>query len=236
MQRWRILQVWVAQVSSLLYRGFLTCVPHDFESRCRLESGDTAGWKPALPYFIRWLCPVCLILTGCRLEMHNQPKETALKSTGFFKNGASARALLPGVIPRGYLRTNVGFFEGLKGTNLVEQIPVKVTRDLLERGRQRFDIYCSVCHGPDGEANGMIVQRGFPQPPSLHIDRLRQAPDGHFFRVITYGYGVMFPYAVRVAPEDRWAIVAYIRALQLSHAGTLAQLPAGARARLEAER
>src|SRR5205085_11750125 len=106
-------------------------------------------------------------------------------------------------------------------------------KDLLERGRDRFEIYCAVCHGRTGEGNGMIVQRGFPPPPSFHIDRLRQAPIGHLFDVITQGYGIMYSYAERVEPNDRWAISAYIRALQLSRHATLAQVPANERNRLE---
>jgi mono/diheme cytochrome c family protein len=108
-----------------------------------------------------------------------------------------------------------------------------VTRELLQRGRERFEIYCSVCHGRTGEGNGMIVQRGFPVPPSYHIDRLRQAPVGHLFDVMTQGYGIMYSYAERVKPEDRWAIAGYIRALQLSHNVKLAELPAAERAKLE---
>ena len=110
---------------------------------------------------------------------------------------------------------------------------MKVTRELVERGQERFHIYCAVCHGPAGDGNGMIVQRGFPPPPSFSLERLRQAPVGHFYRVITDGYGIMFPYAARVAPEDRWAIAAYIRALQLSTTYRLAELPESARRQLE---
>ena len=104
---------------------------------------------------------------------------------------------------------------------------------MLERGQERFDIYCSPCHGRTGEGNGMIVQRGFPAPPSYHIERLRKAPVGHFFDVITQGYGVMYSYAQRVEPEDRWAIAAYIRALQLSQGAQLADLPVAERRQLE---
>ncbi|HEY1259005.1 MAG TPA: cytochrome c [Stellaceae bacterium] len=104
-----------------------------------------------------------------------------------------------------------------------------VTLALLQRGRQRFDIYCAPCHARTGDGHGMVVARGFPQPPSYFIDRLRQAPAQHFYDVITHGYGVMYPYAVRVAPADRWAIVAYIRALQASNDTRLADVPADER-------
>jgi mono/diheme cytochrome c family protein len=180
-----------------------------------------------------WL--VLLIISGasCRLEMHDQPKHQALESSAFFEDGSSARSLAIGTIPRGHLHTNQIYFEGLSGTNLTDELPVNLSREVLDRGQERFDIYCSVCHGLTGDGNGMIVQRGFPRPPSFHIDRLREAPLGHFYRVITYGYGVMFPYAIRVTPEDRWAIVAYIRALQLSQSAKLANVSATARAQLE---
>jgi mono/diheme cytochrome c family protein len=101
-----------------------------------------------------------------------------------------------------------------------------VTRDLVDRGREAFDINCSVCHGRDGYGLGMVVQRGFPQPPSFHSERLRQAPVGHFFEVITHGYGVMYPFGSRISPADRWAIVSYIRALQFSQAAPVNQLQA----------
>jgi mono/diheme cytochrome c family protein len=165
--------------------------------------------------------------------MHNQPKHEPLESSSFFKDGASARPLVAGTIPRGSLHTNEAMFEGLTGTNLVTEITLKVTAQLLQRGRERFEIYCSVCHGLTGEGDGMIVQRGFPRPPSFQSERLREVPVGHIYRVITYGYGVMFPYAVRVAPEDRWAIAAYIRALQLSESLPAASLSASAKSKLE---
>jgi len=165
--------------------------------------------------------------------MHNQPKRQAYKSSRFFENGASARPLLPGTVARGKLQTNLVYFAGLRGTNLATDIPVRITREVLDRGRERFDIYCSVCHGLTGEGNGMIVQRGFPPPPSFHTDRLREAPVGHLYRVITDGYGVMFPYAARVAPDDRWAIAAYIRALQFSATRQVADLSSDARTQLE---
>ncbi len=108
-----------------------------------------------------------------------------------------------------------------------------VTRQSLARGRERFNIYCAVCHGATGDGNGMIVQRGFPQPPSFHDQRLRDAPAGHFVDVITNGYGVMYSYASRVAPEDRWAIAAYIRALQLSQHAASADAEPNAAKQLE---
>jgi mono/diheme cytochrome c family protein len=115
---------------------------------------------------------------------------------------------------------------------LSDVFPVPVTRETLQRGQERYNIYCAVCHGANGHGNGMIVQRGFPAPPSFHSDRLRQAPPGHFYYVMTRGYGVMYSYASRVVPEDRWAIAAYIRALQLSHGATTNDVPPAERGRL----
>lgn len=108
------------------------------------------------------------------------------------------------------------FETGEKNGRLVTELPMPVTRDLLARGQERFNIYCAVCHGPDGYGHGIIVQRGFPAPPSYHEPRLLNAPVGHFFQVMTHGYGAMYPYADRLAAADRWAVAAYIRALQLS--------------------
>jgi cytochrome c553 len=179
---------------------------------------------------------VLLVLTpGCRRDMFNQPRYNPLSSSDFFPDGAGSRPLVPGTVARGHLEEDEAFYTGKVGTNLVETFPFPITRAVLDRGRERFDIYCSVCHGRTGDGNGMIVQRGFPMPPSYHIDRLRQAPAGHFVDVINQGYGVMYSYAARVEPADRWAIAAYIRALQLSHNAPLANAPSGERAKLEAQ-
>ena len=174
------------------------------------------------------------LASGCRPDMFNQPRNNPLSSSDFFPDGAGSRPLPPGTIARGKLNEDSAFYTGKIGTNLVTEFPAPVTRATLERGRERYEIYCSVCHGANGDGTGMIVQRGFPRPPSYHIDRLRQAPVGHFFDVMTKGYGVMYPYASRVEPADRWAIAAYIRALQLSHDARMNDVPADARAKLEA--
>ncbi len=147
----------------------------------------------------------------------------------------ASRPLVPHTVARGQLDADETFYRGKVGTNLVEEFPIPITRQTLERGQERFNIYCSPCHGRTGEGNGMIVHRGFPAPPSYHIDRLRNAPVGHFFDVITQGYGVMYSYAERVKPADRWAIAAYIRALQKSHDARLADVPPQQRTTLEAQ-
>jgi len=142
-----------------------------------------------------------------------------------------------GTFPRGDLTTGPEelLYTGKVNGALAEAFPFPVTREILDRGRERFDIYCTPCHGLSGDGDGMIVQRGFRRPPSLHIDRLRAAPAGHFFDVITNGFGVMYPYDYRVAPRDRWAIVAYIRALQLSRQASISEVPAAERRRLQGE-
>jgi mono/diheme cytochrome c family protein len=125
------------------------------------------------------------------------------------------------------------FYTGKIGTNLVTTFPFAITREVLLRGQERFDIYCAPCHGRTGDGNGMIPQRGYPVPPSYHIDRLRAAPVGHLFDVISRGYGVMYSYGARVEPDDRWAIVAYIRALQLSQDAKVSDVPQHERTQLE---
>ena len=179
------------------------------------------------------LCLLLPLTLSCRRDMFNQPSSQPLSRNDFFQDNMASRPVVLHTVARGQLQEDEAFYTGKIGTNLVTTFPMPITREVLERGRERFEIYCSVCHGRTGEGNGMIVQRGFPIPPSYHIDRLRQAPIGHFFNVMTQGYGIMYSYAERVKPEDRWAIAAYIRALQLSQNMKFAELPASARAQLE---
>jgi mono/diheme cytochrome c family protein len=159
-----------------------------------------------------------LALGGCRNDMHHQAKIKPFRESTFFADGASARALPEGTVARGFLREDAALSRG-QGPDgkFVEKIPVPITRALVLRGRERFDIYCSPCHGRTGEGQGMIVQRGFKRPMSYHIDRLRAERAGYFFDVMTNGFGQMSSYAAQVPPEDRWAIVAWIRTLQASH-------------------
>ncbi len=169
---------------------------------------------------------------ACRQDMHNQPRYKPLGGSAFFEDGRASRPLVEGTVPRGYARTDEHFYTGKVNGRLVETFPFPITRRVLERGRERYDIFCAPCHGRDGYGEGMIVQRGFRQPPSFHTDRLRRAPVGHFFDVITNGFGTMYSYASRIPPEDRWAIIAYIRALQLSQNATLEDVPPAERRRL----
>jgi hypothetical protein len=175
-----------------------------------------------------------LSLASCRSDMHVQPRYNPLDGTQFFGDERSARPEVPGTVARGHLRIDDHLYLGKVDGKEAESFPFPITRAVLERGRERYNIYCTPCHGLTGEGRGMIVQRGFPSPPSYHIDRLRQAPPGHFYNVITNGFGAMYSHAARIAPEDRWAIVAYIRALQLSQHATVTDVPESERAKLEA--
>lgn len=156
--------------------------------------------------------------------MFVQPKSDPLTVSHFFEDGAASRPIPPHTVATSDLDVGQAFYTGMAGTNLVTTIPIKITREVLERGQQCYNIYCMPCHGVSGGGNGIVVARGFPAPPSYHIQRLRDAPVGHFFDVMTRGYGVMFSYAQRVSPEDRWAIAGYIRALQLSQHAALADV------------
>jgi mono/diheme cytochrome c family protein len=167
--------------------------------------------------------------------MDDQPRYKPLEASRFFPDGQSSRPRVEGTVARGELHADTALYTGKTGARPVEKPPVPITVDLLARGRERFDIYCSPCHDRVGTGKGMIVRRGFREPPSLHIDRLRQAPAGYFFDVITNGFGVMPAYAHQVAVRDRWAIVAYIRALQRSQRATLADVPPAERQALETE-
>jgi mono/diheme cytochrome c family protein len=187
----------------------------------------------------------CLLVMGCRRDMQDQPKMKPYRGTSFFRDGLSGRQPVEGTIPRGYLRTDTALFTGKKtkpggaaatsaspqpattaaaGQNPypddVDTFPMPITKDTVEWGRQRYDIFCAVCHGMTGNGDGMIARRGFRRAASFHDDRLRQAPVGHFFDAITNGWGAMPAYAPQIPVQDRWAIIAYIRALQLSRVQT----------------
>jgi len=198
----------------------------------------------------------CLLFSGCRRDMQDQPKAIAYRENSFFKDGTGSRPLVEGTVPRGYLRADRELYLGKKSTTAsqtgpivtqpaggqatapqvqlptapvsaastnpypddVDTFPFAITKDDMKRGQERYNIYCSVCHGMTGYGDGMIARRGFnkPSPANYHQDRLRQAPVGHFFDVMTNGWGAMPSYASQVSVEDRWRIAAYIRALQLS--------------------
>jgi hypothetical protein len=200
-----------------------------------------------------------LLATGCPQQMANQPSFRPLEPTDFFADGTSARPPVPGTVARGFLYAGedgaggavqsasvvalLGPGAPLVGPALASEVsaharefPFPVTRKVLERGQIHFNVFCSVCHDAAGTGTGMVVRRGFTRPPSLHEPRLRQAPPGYFFHVITNGYGAMPDYASPIPPRDRWAVAAYVRALQRSQAATLEDMPPDVRGRLLRER
>jgi mono/diheme cytochrome c family protein len=175
-----------------------------------------------------------LAAAGCRQDMHDAPRYKPLAESAFFADGASARPLPANTVARGDLREDKLFHTGrLPDDSVTEAFPVPVDRALLLRGRQRFEIYCAPCHGRLGEGNGMVVRRGYKPPASYHEPRLREAPVGYFFDVMTQGFGVMPSYAAQVPAHDRWAIAAWIRVLQRSQRFDAGELSADERARLE---
>jgi len=188
-----------------------------------VRSGGKTRCKIILTVLWGW---AALFAAGCSPDMSDQPKYKNLRGSDFFADGRSPRPALEGIVAQGGVRSSDPFYTGRNEGELLSRLPVAVTRELLDRGRERFEIYCAPCHGRLGDGNGVIVQRGFQRPSSYHIDRLREMPDGYFFDVITYGHGAMYSYASRVPPGDRWAITGYIRALQLSQGAKMDDVPA----------
>ena len=176
---------------------------------------------------------LCVSAAGCRQDMHNQPKFIPLRESTFFADTRSARPVVAGTVARGQLREDALLYTGKVDGADATMFPFPVDETVLRRGRERFDIYCSPCHARTGEGDGMIVRRGYRRPPSLHDERLRAVAVGHFFDVMTNGFGAMPDYAAQVRAEDRWAIAAYIRALQLSAHAAIDDVPAADRARLD---
>ena len=179
-----------------------------------------------------WLA---LLLVACRQDMHDQPKLEPYESSAFFSDGRASRPLVAGTVARGRLFEDEHLYRGTVDGQPAESFPFEVTRAVLERGRERYGIHCAPCHGASGDGDGMVVRRGMKQPPSYHLARLREVPPSYFFDVITNGFGAMYDFSDRVVPEDRWAIAAFVRALQLSQNAQLEDLPAAARAELEAQ-
>ena len=215
-----------------------------------------ASPRPRIPAFPRLLLlsAFCLLFAAaCRQDMQDQPRMKPFRSTTFFSNGLSSRPPVTGTVPRGFLRADKSFFTGKKASATatlapaatpvtgaqqatypddIEDFPIPITQETVARGRERFEIFCSACHGYTGNGDGIIVRRGYRRAASFHTDVLRQAPVGHYFDAITNGWGAMPSYAPQIPPGDRWAIIAYVRALQLSNqnlqspAGTPAAAPA----------
>jgi mono/diheme cytochrome c family protein len=175
---------------------------------------------------------VLLALSGCRQDMHDQPKYEPLEESSFFADGQASRAPVPGTVARGQLRDDTLLYTGKEGAAQATVFPFRVDDGMMRRGRERFDIFCAPCHGRTGDGDGMVVQRGFQRPPPLAHERLRAAPVGHLFDVMTNGFGAMPDHAAQIPPRDRWAIAAYVRALQLSAHATLDDVPPAERSKL----
>jgi mono/diheme cytochrome c family protein len=188
-------------------------------------NAERSGFRLSWPSLGAALC--LLLAAGCELRqaMYNQPKYRPLDESAFFADGLSTRQPVPGTVARGQLRQDSLLYTGKIGGKLATLLPVPLTRDLLERGQEQYNVFCAPCHDRTGQGNGMIVQRGFKRPPSYHQQRLREVPVGYFFDVMTNGFGAMYSYASRIPVEDRWAIAAYVRALQLSQSAPFDQLP-----------
>jgi cytochrome c553 len=175
----------------------------------------------------------CLALAACRQDMHDAPRYEPLEASTFFEDGRGSRTLVAGTVARGTLREDEHLYQGKIDGELTNIFPMPVTMELMARGQERYNVFCSPCHGRTGQGNGMVVQRGFRAPPSFHEERLRNAPVGYYLDVETNGFGAMPDYAAQVPVADRWAIAAYIRALQLSQRATVDDVPADRRAELD---
>lgn len=176
-----------------------------------------------------------LAMTACRQDMQIEPRYNPEAQSDFFSDNRAARPAVEGTVARGDLRIDEARYTGKINGQEIDQFPIPITKADIERGEQRFNIYCTPCHGRLGDGNGLVVLRGFRQPPSYYSDKLMQAPVGHFFDVMTNGFGAMASYASRVEPDDRWRIAAYIRALQLSETAKIGDVPAGQRPTLVVE-
>jgi mono/diheme cytochrome c family protein len=195
--------------------------------------GNAKRAKTAKLFLFASLAGFALIFgSACRQDMHDQPKYIPLRQSAFFSDARSARPMVEGTVARGHLRDDDLLYTGRMNGTDATVFPFRVDARVMARGRERFDINCSPCHGRTGQGDGMIVQRGYRRPPTFHQDRLRDAPVGHFFDVMTNGFGAMPDYAAQIVAADRWAIIAYVRALQLSEHATAADVPPSERARI----
>jgi len=179
------------------------------------------------------LCLLPLLAAGCRQDMHDAPRYDPLEESAIWRNGMSALPIVQGTVARGHLNDDTQMFEGKVGGQPATTFPFAITKAELDRGQDRFNVYCAPCHGRTGLGNGMVVQRGYRQAASFHIDRLRDIAPGYIFDVISNGFGVMPDYRGQIPADDRWRIVAYIRALQLSRHATTADVPAGELSKLD---
>lgn len=175
-----------------------------------------------------------LTIVGCQQQMGIQPYYQPLEESSLFEDRRASRPLVPGTVSRGDLREDDALFTGKVNGELIEEFPMTITQEIIERGGNRFNIYCAPCHSKLGDGNGMIVQRGVTRPPAFTDARLTTAPVGHIYDVITNGYGRMYSYNQQLPVRDRWAIVAYVRALQAAGSGSIDEVPEAERAKLMA--
>jgi mono/diheme cytochrome c family protein len=192
------------------------------------------NFRDELKFTARLLVAATLLLvtSGCRQDMHNQPKYVTYRSSEFFADGLSERQPIVNTVARGELHDDSYFNTGKVGLKEEDRFPFPITQGVMERGRERFDIYCSPCHSRVGDGNGMIVKRGYRQAANFHLPRYLSQPVGHYYDVISHGWGAMPDYAAQIEPADRWAIAAYIRALQYAQSGASADVPAEQRGQL----
>jgi hypothetical protein len=199
----------------------------------KMQKGKSCGECVLLRTPLFCLFPFVFFIQACRQDMHDQPKYQPLEASDFFADGRASRPVPTGTVARGQLNADTHLYSGKIGNKFADTLPFAVSPAVLERGQERFNIFCSPCHGRLGNGEGMVVHRGFRHPPSFHIDRLRQAPVGYYFDVVTNGFGSMQDYSAQIQVRDRWAIIAYIRALQLSQHALLTDVPDAERKQLE---
>jgi mono/diheme cytochrome c family protein len=204
------------------------CGPH-------LDRSPEPGGRSLNAVLTRAIAVVLLavVTASCRQDMHDAPRYDPLEASTFFADGVASRPLPANTVARGQLRQDDHLYQGRINGELADTFPMPVTAEVMARGQERYNVFCLPCHGPTGSGNGMIVQRGFRAPPSYHEERLRNAPVGYFYDVMTNGFGAMQDYASQVPVADRWAIAAYMRALQLSQRATVNDVPADRRAELD---
>lgn len=171
------------------------------------------------------LATIAFAALGCRQDMHDQPRNEPLEESDFFEDGRSARPLVAGTVPRGHLRDDEHLYTGRTPDGFHDRFPFRVAREELERGRERYEIFCAPCHDRVGQGEGMVVRHGFPKPRSFHDPEVRAQPVGYYFDAITRGFGTMADYSSQIPARDRWCIVAYLRALQRSQNARAEDLP-----------
>jgi len=193
--------------------------------------------RPAIAHALPALAVAALglLAVGCRRDMQDQPKYLPYSPSKFFEDGRASRPLVAHTVARGHLDDDPLLYTGKTDGTFANVFPFPVSEQVLQRGQERYNIYCSPCHDRVGSGSGMIVQRGYRRPPPFHLQRLREAPVGYFFDVITRGFGAMPSYQAQISVDDRWAIVAYVRALQLSQYTGLANVPEANREQLRRE-